>query len=78
MAGKFWQLSHEPPCRKEKQEPVKLNKKWKEWGRGGENCLGDEPPLKTTLKVHARMLNQMALGILRHAHMQKPQTSREC
>ena len=55
MAGKFWQLSHEPPCRKEKQEPVKLNKKWKEWGRGGENCLGDEPPLKTTLKVHARM-----------------------
>ena len=54
MAGKFWQLSHEPPCRKEKQEPVKLNKKWKEWGRGGENCLGDEPPLKTALKVHAR------------------------
>ena len=29
-------------------------RKWKEWGRGGENCLGDEPPLKTTLKVHAR------------------------
>ena len=54
MAGKSWQLSHEPPHRKGKQAPVTLNKQWKREGRGGENCPAHELPLLTTLQIHVQ------------------------
>ena len=70
MAGKSWQPSHEPPCRKGKKAPITLKKQWKEGGKGWEtawmmSCYTKQC-CKYTLKAH---------GIQTHAHMQK---TREC
>ena len=59
MAGKSWQPSHEPPHRKGKQAPITLKKQWKE-GMGGENCLGEELPLLTTLQAHTQSTHKNA------------------
>ena len=35
----------------EREHCITLNKQWKEGGKGGENCLGEELPLLITLQV---------------------------
>jgi len=45
MAGKSWQASHEPPCRRESRHPshcVNSGKEGGKWGEGG--SLEDEVP----------------------------------
>ena len=80
MAGKSWQLSHEPPCRKGKKAPITLKKQWKEGGKGWEKLPGwwavtPNNAANTHLKHMQECLQWRAHGIQTHAHMQK---TKEC
>ena len=76
MAGKSWQLSHEPPCRKGKKAPITLKKQWKEGGKGWGKLPGwwavtPNNAANTRLKHIQECLQWRAHGIQMHAHMQK-------
>ena len=76
MAGKSWQLSHEPPCRKGKKAPITLKKQWKEGGKGWGKLPGwwavtPNTAANTHLKHMQECLQWRAHGIQTHAHMQK-------
>ena len=76
MAGKSWQPSHEPPCRKGKKAPITLKKQWKEGGKGWEKLPGwwavtPNNAANTHLKHMQECLQWRAHGIQMHAHMQK-------
>ena len=76
MAGKSWQLSHEPPCRKGKKAPITLKKQWKEGGKGWGKLPGwwavtPNNAANTHLKHMQECLQWRAHGIQTHAHMQK-------
>ena len=76
MAGKSWQPSHEPPCRKGKKAPITLKKQWKEGGKGWGKLPGwwavtSNNAANTCLKHMQECLQWRAHGIQTHAHMQK-------
>ena len=76
MAGKSWQPSHEPPCRKGKKAPITLKKQWKEGGKGWGKLPGwwavtPNNAANTHLKHMQECLQWRAHGIQMHAHMQK-------
>ena len=76
MAGKSWQLSHEPPCRKGKKAPITLKKQWKEGGKGWGKLPGwwavtPNNAANTHLKHMQECLQCRAHGMQTHAHMQK-------
>ena len=76
MAGKSWQPSHEPPCRKLKKAPITLKKQWKEGGKGwgklpGWLAVTPNNAANTRFKHMQECLQWRAHGIQTHAHMQK-------
>ena len=77
MAGKSWQPSHKPPCRRRREQALVtlIKKKWKEGGKGG-GANEKRSKLKTTLTLmpnaNTKCYNALGLrarGILVHAHI---------
>ena len=78
MAGKSWQPSHKPPCRRRREQALVtlIKKKWKEGGKGGGGANEKRSKLKTTLTLmpnaNTKCYNALGLrahGILVHAHI---------